>query len=190
MQAQMRAHAPPLPLHLQVVVPDRTAGAGGYFAAHVHAGVKRLHPQRNGKNVVDLVSHRGHKGNALQAHIINIVPARPASVIAVAHAKAREYAQPQPDIVIQLIAGVSVRRQPDRRFGGGVVLKAALFGNDGAHGGDESQTAHDMRARQLCNARRIIGQSRDVIGAPHHAARQRHAPGAPFIEGESLGQNH
>ena len=52
-----------------------------------------------------------------------------------------------------------MRGQPDRRFGGGVLHARGVLGADGAQRGDECQTAHDMRARQLGDARRIIGQS-------------------------------
>ena len=179
-QAQMRAHAPACALQLEVVVGPlhgRPACGGGNFIAHVHAGVEGLHAHGHGKDIVDLVGQGGHKGNGLHAHVIQIVSAGPVAGIAVAQAEAREHAHAQPDIVVELIAGIAVRGQPDRRFGGGVLHARGVLGADG------------MRARQLGDARRIVGQGRDVVGAAHHAARQGNAPGAPFIEGETLGQN-
>gem|GEM_PF-6973110 len=160
----------------------------GDLLSHGKAGMHDLHARRKGEDIVDLQGHGGHEGKGLEIDVGQVVAPRPVVGEFIAEAETREQAQAQPEAVVQLMGDVRVRCSPDVRFcGRGGMAAVGEVQIDGAHGRDGGKTAHDVCARQLGDARRIVGDGRGVIRTPHHAACQRQAPRAPFRQGEAFG---
>lgn len=160
----------------------------GDLLSHGKAGMHDLHARRKGEDIVDLQGHGGHEGKGLEIDVGQVVPSRPVIGKFIAEAETREQAQAQPEAVIHLMGDVGVRGSPDMGLGGrGRVAAVGQIQVDGTHGRDGGKTAHDVRARQLGDARRIVGDGRGIVRASHHAACQRKTSRAPFRQGETFG---
>ena len=147
-----------------------------------------LHARRKGQDIVDLQGHGGHEGKGLEIDVGQVVAPRPVIGEFIAEAETREQAQAQPEAVVQLMGDIGVRGSPDMGLGGrGRMAAVGQIQVDGTHGSDGGKTAHDVRARQLGDACRIVRDGRGIVRAPYHAACQRQAPRAPFRQGEPFG---
>ena len=134
----------------------------------------------HGEDVIDLPGQSGHGGDGLQVDAVQIITAGPVLVVAVAQTEAREHAQAQPQAVIELPAGVGVRRGPHGGLGGGLLLAVGRIQRQGPHRRDQGHAAHNLDAGQLGDAGRVVGDGRHVVGAAHHAAGQPQTACAPL----------
>ena len=185
-QAKVGAITPSVPLELHVVVKFFAVVVGQNFVAHVHVGVHGFHAYRKGDRIIELDGKGRHEGNSLYADVIDIVPARPVTRIAVAKAETRKNAQTDPCVVAELVAQIGVRSIPEGGLRVGRGFAAAITGGNTTRGADEGKAAHRAGAGQLRNACGIIGNGRNIISAAHHAASQGNTSGAPFIQGETF----
>ena len=178
----MTAYAPARGLDSDIAVSGRVRYTKRernlLFCCQVH--VHDLQTGGHGEHVVDLPGQSGHGGHGLQVDAVQVVTAGPVLVIAVAQAEAREHAQTQPQAVVELPAGIGVRRGPHSGLGGGFGLAILRIQRQGPHGRDKAHTTHDLDAGQLGDAGRIVGDGRHVVGAAHHTAGQTQTACAPL----------
>ena len=171
-QAKMTAYAPAAALDFNIILGNQPSHHGRILLFRGQVDIHDLQTGGHGEDVVDLPGQSGHGGDGLQVDAVQVVTAGPVLVIAVAQTKAREHAQPQPQAVVELPAGVRVRRGPHGGLGSGLLLAVGRIQRQGPHGRDKAHTAHDLDAGQLGDAGRVIGNGRHVVGAAHHAAGQ------------------